>query len=139
MKPKVVVCGSFHKNPEALQLVIEELEQTNCHVLSPLSIRFENRDKTFVRSKEDEGFSDIELERFHLRAIKQADFIWLYNPSGYIGTSATMELGYAHALQKPIFAFESLSEPYLGTFVTKVSSVFMAIKLFSDSYAGIPK
>lgn len=137
MKPKVVVCGSFHKNPESMQLLVEELEQTGCQILSPLTIQFKNTTDAFTRSNHDEGFSNIELERFHLRAIKQADFVWLFDPNGYMGNSAIFELGFAQALQKPVFAFESVNDPYVNAIITKVNSVFGAIKLFSALHLDI--
>ncbi len=39
------------------------------------------------------------------------------NASGYIGPSATMEIGYALALGVPVFSLESPTEPVLAMFV----------------------
>lgn len=128
-KKTVVICGSFHREPENLATLIDELEQTNCQVISPFTTTFSDRNAPFVRSKNDEGFSNIEIERFHLRAIKEADFIWLFAPQGYVGASASFEIGYAHALQKQIFSHTVPNEEYVRAIVTTVPSVYAAIKL----------
>lgn len=131
---RVVICGSFHRRPHELNDIIDELNQTKCQILSPFTISFDSLETSFVRSKNDEGFSNIELERFHLRALKQADFIWLYAPDGYVGTSATFELGFAHALQKQIYSLTVPTEEYIQSIVHTVPSVFSALKQFtSDS------
>ena len=130
MKPKVVICGSFHRNPDSLALLIEELQQTGCQILSPFTYTFTSVTDRFVRSEHDAGFSNYEIERFHLRALKQSDFVWLYDPDAYIGLSGAFELGFAHSLGKTIFAFEHPSEPYMAAITTKVPSVFSAIKQF---------
>ena len=137
MKPKVVICGSYHRNPDSLTLLIEELHQTGCQILSPFTHSFTNTTDAFVRSDTDAGFSDYEIERFHLRAIKQSDFVWLYDPDGYIGLSGAFELGFAHSLGKTIFAFEQPSEQYLASITKQVPSVYGAIKQFYDALPAV--
>jgi hypothetical protein len=42
----------------------------------------------------------------HLNRIATADVCIIVNPGGYLGTSSTLELGYAIALRKLIIAFQ---------------------------------
>ena len=50
-------------------------------------------------------FKSLTLEHFDW--IRKAEVCYIYNPSGYVGTSVTMEMAYAAALGKPIFALEA--------------------------------
>ena len=46
---KVVISGTFRRNPDSLQKLYDELLGTSCQVLSPRSIEFDG--DVFVRSK----------------------------------------------------------------------------------------
>lgn len=50
------------------------------------------------------------LTHDHFYKIKMADVVFIYNEQGYIGTSTTLEIGYAVALGKPIYALSQDSE-----------------------------
>ncbi len=130
-RPKAVICGSFRKDPPGLGRMFRELEATGCRVLSPLSIDFADDQSEFVTSAEDDGYSVYELERLHLRAIREADFIMLHSPAGYVGTSASFEIGFAKALGKPVFCNEELSDPMLQTQVKQAASIFEVLETIS--------
>jgi nucleoside 2-deoxyribosyltransferase len=68
-----------------------------------------------------------EIEKHHLRAISQSDFLWIHAPDGYIGTSTALEIGYALALQTPIFSSVEITDQTLRQFIQTVPSVFSAI------------
>ncbi len=125
---KVVISGSYHKDSEGLARSFRELETTGCRILSPLSLNFTNLDTAVVKSSQETDFSTAELEKFHLRAIRDADFIWLHAPAGYVGTSGSFELGYATALGKPVFSNFKLEDAMLQTQVRCVVSVFEALE-----------
>ncbi len=46
------------------------------------------------------------LTHDHFYKIKKADVVFVYNKGGYIGNSTTLEIGYAVACDKPIYALE---------------------------------
>lgn len=129
MHRRVVLCGSYHRRPDLLQRIFRELEATGCRVLSPLSIDFVDTDEPIVRAKTEEDFTIDDLERFHLRAMRDADAIWLHAPEGHVGISASFELGYAHALGKPVFTLTAPTDEMLTTRVRVVASVFEALEL----------
>ena len=122
MRPKAVLCGSYHRAPERLKRLFRELEATGCRVLSPITLAFDG--SPFVRTAKEEDLSANALELFHLRAIRDSDFVLLHAPEGYVGISAAYELGYAAALRVPCFCFETPSDEMLASQLTRVTSVF---------------
>lgn len=122
MRPKVVLCGSFHRVPERLKRLFRELEATGCRILSPVSLDFDTA--AFARTASESELTDTEIEKFHLRAIRDADFVILHAPDGQVGISASYEMGFAQALGKPVFGLEAPADEVLATRVQVVSSVF---------------
>ena len=84
-------------------------------------------DGEFVVDAAEVGMSPREIENWHLRAIKQSDFILLHAPKGYVGISAAMEIGYALALKKPIFSRTAPVDIMLRELVYVVPSVYDAL------------
>lgn len=122
--PKVVVCGSFRKDIDELQRVLRELDATGCNVVSPLKTEFTTNNNGFAMTKHEELFSTEEIENAHLHAITQSDFVFLFAPNGYVGISASFELGFARALDIPCFAFEKPKDVMLKDRIRQVSSIF---------------
>ena len=125
--PSVVICGSYHRDSFGLARIFRELQTCGCRILSPLSIDFTNTYEPIVRTIHEQSFTLDELERFHLRAIAEADFVWLHAPLGHVGTSGSFELGYAAALHIPIYTNHSPTDEMLQTRVHVVGSVFEAL------------
>ncbi len=64
-------------------------------------------------------FKGLTLEHFDW--IRKADVCFVYNQDGYVGTSVTMEMAYASALGKPIFALSTKTgDPYRDALIDKV-------------------
>jgi len=122
MRPRVVLCGSLHRDAAGLKRLFRECEATGCRVLSPVSIDFDTGE--FVKAAGEADLSSAEIERFHLRAIRDADFVLLHTPGGHVGTSASYELGFAGALSKPVFAFQAPADEMLAGRVQTTTSVF---------------
>jgi hypothetical protein len=130
---KVVICGSYHRDSEGLERIFRELEANGCRILSPISIKFKNTEDEVVKNSKEEDFTVSELESFHLRAIRDADFIWLHDPLGYVGISGSYEIGYASALGIPVFCKEILNDEMLQTRVKLANSVFDALENISNN------
>lgn len=116
-----VLCGSFRRDPEGLQAVFAELGR-HFHVLSPRAVDFVDDTADFVRLPEEVDEGERQIEERHLSALATADLVWLHAPSGYVGTSAAMELGHAAALGVPVFAACAPDSAVLAGNVTVVSS-----------------
>lgn len=50
------------------------------------------------------------LTHDHFYKIRMADVVYILNKNGYSGVSTTLEIGYAVALNKPIYAFSDKDE-----------------------------
>jgi len=46
----------------------------------------------------------------------------VYNKDGYVGNSVVMEIGYAFARRKPLYALRPIQDPFLMGLVTAVLS-----------------
>lgn len=120
-KISIVVSGSFRKHFEGISKIIKEFEDLDMQVLSPKPSKVINPEHEFVILETDDTNDPKTLEQRHLDAIEKADALYIYNLEGYIGASATLELGWAVALGKPIY--------------TKEQSEDFTLKLFSGEVA----
>src|SRR3990167_7090865 len=82
----------------------------------PAVFRPEFKDRTFdmANKPESERLQNDEyrvripgLVHAHLQRIREADIVYVYNKGGYIGVNTTLEIGFAHGLNKIIYALES--------------------------------
>jgi NTP pyrophosphatase (non-canonical NTP hydrolase) len=103
-KLRVVLCGSYRRDPEGLVAAYAALSDEGCAVVSPLGIEFKLQLDGFVYRQEEIGETPGAIEERHLRALETADFVWLHTPGGYVGVSASMELGFAKAAGVPVYA-----------------------------------
>ena len=126
---RVVLSGSFRKDPEGLRRVFEDLQARGCQILSPQSVESARQIEGFVFMRGEEFQAPSEIERQHLEAIKSAELVWLFVPNSYLGLSAAFEIGFAHAMGVPVFCDTELSDPVLNPFVTVVSSLGDALAL----------
>jgi nucleoside 2-deoxyribosyltransferase len=121
---RAVLCGSYRRDQAGLLRAYRELVDTHCQVLSPHTLDFD--DAEFVRDGATEDMPARILEDYHLMSIRQADFVWLHAPDGYIGLSAAFEIGYALAHHVPVFTRASLQDENLRNYVEIIPSVFEA-------------
>lgn len=125
---RVTLSGSFHRDEKGLERNYRELIQNQCQVLSPRRLDFMDRSALFVKHNAEAEDDEFTIEKHHLQAIEQSDFLWLHAPEGYVGVSAALEIGFAFAHRIPIFSETLLEDTGLRHFVTQVPSVFSAIE-----------
>jgi hypothetical protein len=65
----------------------------------------------------------------HLECIRAASFLWLICPDGYVGQSASMEIGYAAGAGVPIFAAHAPSDLTLREYVAVVPGLAAAVRI----------
>ena len=115
----VVVCGSKRYKVEIAKFCAE-LEELGVLVFEP-SIQvpiFEDAKihSDYVTAK---LFKGLTLEHFDW--IRKADVCYVYNQDYYVGVSVTMEMAYASALSKPIFALSAKTgDPCRDALIDKV-------------------
>jgi len=117
----VVVCGSKKYNKEIAALC-KKLQSAGVMVFEPSIgqpiFEDEKISSDYVTSK---IFKGLTLEHFDW--IRKADFCYVYNKDGYVGVSVTMEMSYAAALGKPVFALEpKTGDPCRDALIDKVLS-----------------
>jgi hypothetical protein len=96
------VSGSFHRHLHAITAAVQELFDLGVKVLSPADPRIVDSlvvdslgEFLFVAS--DRVRSVKLVQDRHIQGISASDFLWLVAPDGYVGQSASMELGFAVA------------------------------------------
>ena len=125
--PRAVLCGSYRRDRDGLFRAYDELVVTGCQVLSPRRMQFDNA--VFVRDTAEQGISPQVIEAWHLSAIRQADFVMLHAPDGYVGLSAAMEIGFATAQKCPVFSRTAPQDIALRGLVKVVPSVYDALRV----------
>jgi hypothetical protein len=98
----VVVCGS-KRYKEEIKKFCEELEKLGVLVFEP-SIQKPIPEDAFIHSDyvTSKIFKGLTLEHFDW--IRKAEVCFVYNKEDYAGISVSMEMAYASALGKPVFA-----------------------------------
>lgn len=115
----VVVCGSkkFAKEVDAF---CKQLEEHGVLVFEPsINQPIMETDKIHSDYVTDKLFKGLTLEHFDW--IRKAEVCFVYNKDDYVGVSVTLEMGYASALGKPIFALSSKTgDPCRDALIDKV-------------------
>jgi NTP pyrophosphatase (non-canonical NTP hydrolase) len=119
---EVVISGSYRKDNEGLRNVYQELQDLGCRILSPSNVHIVSEADGFVFMEGEQRELPANIELRHLNAIQEAQFVWLHAPEGYVGLSAALEVGFAHAIGIPVYSRIAVTDPILGTFVERVDT-----------------
>jgi NTP pyrophosphatase (non-canonical NTP hydrolase) len=138
-RPSVVICGSFRKDTQGLSKLHEQFLDLHYSILSPLNVDIRREEDGFVYMRGEETETPETLERRHLDAIEQADFVWLHAPDGYVGLSASVEIGYATAVGTPIFSVVPPQDPMLKTLVRIIDRPEVLVSSRPNVPPSIPK
>jgi hypothetical protein len=65
----------------------------------------------------------------HLGRMDRAECIFIFNKDGYLGHSVVMEIGYAYARCKPVYALAPLHDPFLMPLVNAIVSIEELLQL----------
>jgi nucleoside 2-deoxyribosyltransferase len=125
---RAAVSGSFHRHMEAITRAVHELAALSVRVLSPADPRIVAAQGEFLFVASDRVRSVRLVQDRHLESIRAADFLWLVCPDGYVGQSASMELGYAAAKGIPLFATRAPSDLTLREYVSIVRTLSDAVR-----------
>lgn len=123
------VSGSFHRHMGAITEAVHELAALCVRVLSPADPRIVAQQGEFLFVASDPIRSVRLVQDRHLESIRAASFLWLVCPDGYVGQSASMEIGYAAAVGVPIFAARAPSDLTLRQYVKVVPSLIVATSM----------
>ena len=112
---KAVVSGSFSKFKPEIDRKIEELEDHGVTVLAPdkgwvyipkpYLLKLDDKFRPLPSETE---MSPKQIEDEYLHVLSKSDFVYLVNPHGYVGNTASMEIGVAIALGIPVYSQEEV-------------------------------
>lgn len=125
---KATVSGSFRRHMSAIYEAVNELIDRGVEVLSPADPRVVDQIGEFVFVASDQVRSIKMVEDRHLECIAASSFLWLVTPDGYVGQSASMELGYAIAHHTPIYSLHEPSDGTLKKYVQVVPTIEAALE-----------
>jgi hypothetical protein len=128
---KAAVSGSFHRHMEAITAAVHELAALSVRVLSPADPRVVARQGEFLFVASDRITSVRLVQDRHLESIRAANFLWLVCPDGYVGQSASMEIGFAAAVGVPILATQRPTDLTLRQYVKIVPDLQTAVRMNS--------
>lgn len=122
------VSGSFRRAMGGVAEAVYELADAGVQVLSPADPRVVDEFGDFVFVASDQVRLIRTVQGRHLAAIAASDFVWLVAPEGYIGQSASMEIGFAVAHDVPIYSREVPVDLTLRQWVTVVPGISEALR-----------
>jgi nucleoside 2-deoxyribosyltransferase len=103
----IVICGSRRFKPEIREFA-KRLKKLEVVVFEPYLHSGQNE---WAKLSEDyKKFVALGLTHDHFYKIQMADVVFVFNKDGYAGNSTTLEIGYAVALGKPIYALSGDNE-----------------------------
>jgi hypothetical protein len=114
-------------------IAVEELAALSVRVLSPADPRIVAAQGEFLFVASDPVRSVRLVQDRHLDAIRASSFLWLVCPDGYVGQSASMELGFAAAISMPIYSTRAPRDLTLRQYVKVVPSLAEAVRLAEAS------
>lgn len=98
----IVICSSNRFAKEAREFG-KKLEKLGIVVFMPHFYQASGGDWSRIHEF-DKRFVAMGLTQDHFKKVRMADAVFVYNKDGYAGVSTSMEIGYAAALNKPIYA-----------------------------------
>lgn len=103
----VCICSSrrFKKEVRKFASSLEKLGAT-----AYIPYHHSGQDEWKHLSESYREFVALGLTHDHFYKIRMSDIVYLYNKGGYSGNSTTMEIGFAVALGKPIYAYSDADE-----------------------------
>jgi len=117
------VSGSFHRHMAAITEAVSALLDMGVRVLSPADPRVVDRWSDFLFVASDSTRSIRLVQDRHLACIAESDFLWLVSPDGYVGQSASMEIGFAVANRVPILGTTQPADLTLRRYVQCISAM----------------
>ena len=131
---KAAVSGSFHRHMQAITAAVQELASLSIRVLSPADPRIVAQQGEFLFVASDRVRSVRLVQDRHLESIRAADFLWLVCPDGYVGQSASMEVGFAAAVGVPIFSTHAPSDFTSRQYVTTLPTLAEALRVVAANF-----
>lgn len=112
-KFRCVLHGSFGKHFEEIKKVHRLFSENGIEVLAPAMSEIKSFENGFAVLETDEEKDQRMIELLylhHLKRLGEGGFSYFINPGGYIGKSASYELGIAQTTNVPCFFIENIND-----------------------------
>jgi hypothetical protein len=120
MALNITIAGSYGKHLDRILSVRDEFIDLGVNVLRPPSSeKIINESITRLQGDPDDLGS---IRQEQLQAIYRSDLLYIVNPGGYVGSAATLDAGFAHALRIPVWSAEPVFEDAVSLIITSVGS-----------------
>ena len=98
------IIGSFQKYYNDVLTIIKIFEKENIKVCSPKYSQIIKNDNGFViLSSDNLSYSNEDIQLIALHRILRSNFVYVWNPDGYIGKTTSYEIGRIIERKIPIF------------------------------------
>jgi hypothetical protein len=120
-KTVVTISGSYRKHLDRILVAKRRFEELGATVLRPHTEEIADAEASLVRLQGDPD--DVrEVQSLQLQAIARSDLVYVVNPGGYVGASATLEVGYARRGATIVVTAEPAFEDAVATVVSGIGS-----------------
>lgn len=107
----ITIIGSFRKFYNDICNLIDDFEGVGINVLSPKKSFIIKELNGFVLLQSDnKNAKPYQLQQKVLENVMKSDFIYVWNPSGYIGISTAYEIGHILEMGKTIYFKEKVKD-----------------------------
>jgi hypothetical protein len=107
----ITIIGSFRKYYNEICLLIDDFEKAGIRVLSPMKSYIVKELNGFVLLQSDnKSIKPYQIQQRVFENAKNSDFIYVWNPDGYIGVSTAYEIGRIAEMNKTIYFKEKAKD-----------------------------
>lgn len=100
----ITIIGSFRKYYKDICNVIDIFEENKINVLSPKkSYITDEKDGFVILDSDQKGLKPYIIQEHVFVNISNSNFIYVWNPNGYLGNSTCFEIGKIMEMKKPLF------------------------------------
>jgi hypothetical protein len=132
---KGCIIGSFRKYYSEIVDVIEEFNKAGIEILSPKKSTILNPDADFVRlASDDAKKTEFEIQAQVFEHESHSDFVYVWNPNGYIGRTTSYEIGRIIQRGTPIFFKEKPLDLPLDVPSNDILNVEEIIKMITNEH-----
>ncbi|NLC17710.1 MAG: hypothetical protein GX757_00595 [Clostridiales bacterium] len=90
----ITIIGSFRKYYDDICSVIQMFEENGIRVLSPkLSVIVDDLDGFVILKSDNRSYKPYEIQQKVFDNIDKSDYVYVWNPGGYVGLTTAYEIG----------------------------------------------
>jgi hypothetical protein len=124
---KVTISGSYRKHFDRIISAKQAFESLGAEVVRPISETITNEGDELVRLQGDPE-SILAIQDQFLQAVADSDILYVVNPGGYLGPSATFAIGYADRGNQVIVTSEDPFEEAIRVRINAVGDPQQALR-----------